>query len=48
MTGRTRFGRDVKKINFSKIHKGQDIVESHDRLHTEGTQHIEGEDSRGI
>lgn len=34
MVGRTKFRRDGKKTEFTNSFKGQDIVESHNRQHT--------------
>lgn len=41
MIGRTGFRRGSQKVNFSKMYKRQENVESHDRLRTEGTLHIQ-------
>lgn len=41
MHGRTESGRVSKKTNIVKNYRGQDVVESHDRLTLEGTQQKE-------
>lgn len=40
MDGGTVSRRNNKKTQIIKRYKGQELVENHDRLHTEGTWHI--------
>lgn len=41
MLDRTRLRRNNKKKKISKTHKGQELVEDHNRPRSEVTRHIE-------